>query len=448
MASSRSAALADRLRARVESLRAESTSLLAELVAIDSTSPSFAGVERSAVLGGERRCNELLASAFADAGCETLWVAPDPDRPNLVCRRAGAGGGRSLVLNGHVDTVAADPARWPGGDPWRPVLEHGILHGLGACDMKAGLAAIWTAVRAVHDEGLELAGDLLVHSVVGEETMEHELGTTACLEAGYGADAAVVAEPTSMRRPLVVTGTSGGYWSLRIEIEGLTTHCANRPELVRTGGGGDAVGVSALEKAVALVQALLELEQRWGTTKRHPACVPGAFTIMPGRLHADSLAEGPAPVYVPDRATIEYSIVYPPGETSSQPVDEISSFVADVASLDPWLREHPPRLEWLVNWPAMDTPWEEPIVQTLVEARAAALGDEQPPPSPAEPVSFAPQDAVWYSRAGISAVCFGPGTLRVAHAPGEHVPVDEVVLAAAALAICAARWCGVRETAA
>ena len=259
-----------RVRDAVTARRAEAIALLAELVAIDSTNPVFLAADGAGLPVGERRCNEVLADRLAAAGCETTWVAPDPERPNLVGRRRGVGGGRSLVLNGHVDTVAAERSAWT-TDPWRPTERDGALFGLGAADTKAGVTAIWTALRALEDADVALAGDVVVHFVVGEEAMEHELGTTACIRAGHGGDAAIVAEPTSLARPLLVTGTSGGYWSLRIEIEGRTTHCANRPHLVRAGGGGDAVGVSALEKAVRLVVALQELEQRWGFTKRHPS---------------------------------------------------------------------------------------------------------------------------------------------------------------------------------
>jgi acetylornithine deacetylase/succinyl-diaminopimelate desuccinylase-like protein len=434
--------LAERLATRVDVLRPALTDLLCELVAIDSTNPSFAGVDREAVRGGETRCNEVLRERLVRAGLETTWVAPDDERRNLVGVRRGSGGGRSLVLNGHVDTVAADAAAWTGGDPWRPVVADGVLHGLGSCDTKAGLVAIWAALQALHEEGIDLRGDVVVHSVVGEETMQHELGTTACLRAGSRGDAAIVCEPTSGRRRLAVTGTSGGYWSLRISIEGRTTHCANRPEVVRAGGGGDEVGVNALEKGIHVVRALQQLEREWGITKRHPFCAPGAFTIMPGRFHADSPVEGPAPVYFPDRATIEYSIVYPPGEEPEQPCAEIEAFVLDACRLDTWLRTHPPQFEWLVNWPALDTPWDAPIVGALVAARAAVLGDRQPTPSPADPVGFAPQDAVWYARAGIPAVVFGPGDLRVAHAADEHVDLGEVGDAATVLALCAAQWCG------
>ena len=434
-------ALEERLCAAVAARRDDAIVLLSELVAIDSTNPVFLEEHGPAAGSGERRCNELLAARFGAAGCETVWVAPDPDRPNVVGRRPGSGQGRSLVLNGHVDTVAADASAWT-TDPWRPSVREGALYGLGAADMKSGLAAIWTALQALDDVGVALEGDLLVHSVVGEEAMEHELGTTACIRAGYGGDAAIVAEPTSLSRSLVVTGTSGGYWSLRIEVEGRTTHCANRPHLVRAGGGGDAIGVSALEKAVRLVNAFQELEQRWGFTKRHPSCAPGSFTIMPGRLHADSQAKGPAPVYVPDRATLDYSIVYPPHESAAEVMEEIEAYVRDVCRLDTWLADHPPTLTWGVNWPALDTPWDDPIVSTLVHARAVATGDVQPPPTPAEPIAFAPQDGAWFAREGIPAVCFGPGALRVAHSADEHVALDEVVQAATALTICAVRWCG------
>jgi acetylornithine deacetylase/succinyl-diaminopimelate desuccinylase-like protein len=167
---------------------------------------------------------------------------------------------------------------------------------------------------------------------------------------------------------------------------------------------------------------------------------------MPGRFHADSSVAGPAPVYFPDRATLEYSIVYPPGERPEEPCAEIEAFVLDACRLDTWLRTHPPRFDWLVNWPALDTSWEEPIVGALVDARAAVTSDRQPAPSPSDPIGFAPQDAVWYSRAGIPAVVFGPGDLRVAHAPDEHVDLGEVADAAAVLAACAAEWCGARRS--
>ena len=99
--------LRQRILERVDSLRDDGVALLEELVRIDSTNPSFAGVDRAAVIGGETRCNEVLRERYEQAGLETHWVAPDPERKNLVGVRSGSGGGRSLILNGHVDVVPA-----------------------------------------------------------------------------------------------------------------------------------------------------------------------------------------------------------------------------------------------------------------------------------------------------------------------------------------------------
>jgi acetylornithine deacetylase/succinyl-diaminopimelate desuccinylase-like protein len=436
-------ALAGGIVERVDALRSDAIELLAELVAIDSTNPSFPGADRTRVLGGETRCNEVLWQRYEQAGLELSWIARDPERKNLVGLRRGEGGGPSLVLNGHVDTVApADPERWLAGSPWCPEIRDGWLYGLGAADMKAGVVAIWAAIQALQDADLRLQGDVLVHSVVGEETMEHELGTSACLAAGAGVDAAIVAEPTSLETPMMVTGIAGGYWSLRITVEGKSTHCANRSRSIRPGGLGDAVGVNALEKAVKIVQVLQELETQWGLTKSHGSCAPGAFTIMPGRLHADAAFEGPAPVYFPDRAVIEYSIVYPPDEPAEQPIREIEAYVLTACSLDPWLRDHPPTFEWLINWPPLDTSWDEPIVGALVRARETVLGERQPRPSPRHPIDFVQQDGTWYQRAGIPAVCLGPGAIAVAHGRDERVRLDEVTAAAKCFALCALDWCG------
>ncbi len=154
--------LAARVRAAVDAAFDDAVELLEALVAIDSTNPSFPGIDASAAAGGEARCVALLEERYAALGLTTEQVAPDPARPNLVATLAGAGDGRALILNGHVDTVP--PVRretWTMADPWRPERRGGELLGLGATDMKGGLAAGWLAVRALRDAGVTLAGDLL-----------------------------------------------------------------------------------------------------------------------------------------------------------------------------------------------------------------------------------------------------------------------------------------------
>jgi acetylornithine deacetylase len=431
--------LLERIDARVD----DAVELARELVAIDSTNPSFAGVERDAVLGGETRCNEVLRERYEAAGLETHWVAPDPERRNLVGVRPGAGGGRSLLLNGHVDTVPpVDPSAWTNGSPWNPEVRDGRLLGLGSTDMKGSGAAMWLVAQALEDEGVTLAGDLQLHSVVGEEMMEHHLGTTACVEAGFRADAAVVTEPTSFPAPLTVSPVAPGNWYLRITIEGKSTHCGNRALAIRPGGPGDAIGVNALEKAVKVVVALQELEAQWGLTKTHPYFWPGFFSLLPGVLYSDPGL--PIPFYFANRAEIQYSIWYPPQEAADEVAREIERYVLGVAALDPWLHEHPPRFEWLNNWPPMETAWEHPLVQAMAGAHELATGTPVPPPSPQHPVNFgAASDGSFLEAAGIPSVVFGPGDLKLAHCRDESIAVDEIPAAARSLAACVLEWCGV-----
>ena len=179
---------------------------------MNSVNPEFAGVRREDVIGGETRVNEILRERYEQAGLETHWVAPDPERQNLVgVRRGRSSGGRSLALNGHVDTVPpVDPDGWVNGSPWNPEIRDERLFGIGSTDMKGSDTAMWLVAQALADAGVELDGDLLLHSVVGEETMQHELGTSAVLEAGFAADAAIVTEPTSIPTPADRVAGRGG----------------------------------------------------------------------------------------------------------------------------------------------------------------------------------------------------------------------------------------------
>lgn len=433
--------LAARVRAAVEARREEAFGLLEQLVAIDSTNPDFPGIERAGVIGGEAQCAELLAERFGALGLDCELVAPDPQRPNLVARLRGSGGGRSLILNGHMDTVApVRPETWA-GDPHLPARDGDLLRGLGATDMKSGLAAAWLAVAALRDAGAALAGDLQVHCVVGEEQMQHELGTSACLRAGHTADAAIVLEPASTPKPLTPSTTSAGNWVFRVTVTGRATHAGNRAAAVRPGGAGGAIGANAVEKGVLIVQALQQLEAEWGQTRAHPAFTPGFFTINPGAFHAD--AGAPSPAYLADRAEIDVLAWYPPDEDPEAVKAELAGRVHAAAQLDPWLREHPPQIAWLGNWPAAATPWEAPVAQAVRAAHEQVTGDAVADPGPANPCGFpAVTDASFLEAAGIPAVVYGPGDLRVAHAADEHVSLEEVATAAAVVALTALAWCG------
>ncbi len=145
----------DRVLACVEARREDAVELLQELVRVNSVNPEFAGVRREDVIGGETRANEILRERYEQAGLETHWVAPDPERRNLVGIRKGRnGGGRSLALNGHVDTVPpVDPDNWVNGSPWNPEIRDERLYGIGSTDMKGSDAAMWLVAQALDRRG-------------------------------------------------------------------------------------------------------------------------------------------------------------------------------------------------------------------------------------------------------------------------------------------------------
>ena len=447
-----------RVRAAVDAAFDDAVELLEALVAIDSTNPSFPGIDATAAAGGEARCVALLEERYAALGLSTERVAPDPQRPNLVATLAGAGDGRALILNGHVDTVP--PVRretWTMADPWTPERRGGELLGLGSTDMKGGLAAGWLAVRALRDAGVGLAGDLCVQCVVGEEQQQHEIGTSAATAAalrtlgieadatGAGLDAdrigAIVLEPSSTPEPLSLSPLSAGNHVFRVTIDGRATHAGNRGEAVRAGGAGSAVGVNAVEKALLIVRALQELEQEWGQTRSHPAFAPGFFAINPGALHAD--AGAPSPAYLADRAELDVLAWYPPDEPADVARVALERQVRAAAELDPWLREHRPRIDWLGNWPAASTAWEAPVVQALAQAREQVTGAPTPAPGPDHRSGFAAvTDASFLEAAGIPAVVFGPGDLRRAHSADEGIELEQLRTCAAAVALAAIDFCG------
>lgn len=425
----------------IEALWPKALDLLKRMVATNSVNPLFPGIARDSVIGGETKVTGMLGDFLASSGLDVHSVAPDPERVNRVAVLKGAGGGRSLLINGHVDTVAAfKPESWATGSPWNPEVRDGRLYGLGSTDMKSGLVSAALATAALVAAGVRLKGELQIHAVVGEETMSHQLGTTAVLEAGYVAEGGIVVEPTSQPVPLTVSPVGAGNFNLHIDVQGYASHGGNRGASIRAGGPGMAAGVNAVEKAILVVQALQQLEQEWGTSKVHPAFPAGFFTLCPAVLHGD--AGVPSVGYLADRASIGYLVWYPPGNSAEQIRNEIEAQVRRAAGMDPWLREHPPVLHWDSNWPVADTDAAHPLVRSLVAERAAVLGAM--PEGVADTAGFnACCDSAFIEQKGIACVTFGPGDLRYAHSMDEFVNLSEVVDAARILARSAARWCGV-----
>ncbi|RZL84121.1 MAG: ArgE/DapE family deacylase [Rhodococcus sp. (in: high G+C Gram-positive bacteria)] len=427
----------------VDALRDDMVAVLSDVIAIPSVNPKYPGQVYDTVVGAEGRVSELLAEIYQDAGADVERWAVEPGRTNAVGTIPGSGGGgRSLILNGHVDVVPPGNAdRWESGMPFSGRIDDDRIWGRGASDMKAGLVAQAFAVKALARAGVRLQGDLIVQAVVGEEVMDHECGVSSTLEHGYRADAAVVAEPSGPTQLGVIPVTPGLLW-FSVTVGGKTTHSSMRGQTIRAGGGGSDVGVNAIDKGFLVFQAIQRLEEEWAFTKTHPLFAPGHFSIHPGVVTG-----GPFDVQVPfflsEYMTIEYCVWYPPQDDPENVKREIEEQIDAIARTDGWLREHPPTVEWKLNWPANDPGEAANDITAAVSAAHVAAAGGTPYAGPAKVAGFcAVEDCSFLTRAGIPAISYGPGDLRMSHADDEYCLLDEVHTAAKTYAALAIGWCG------
>ena len=399
---------------------------LAELVRV----PSVTGTDAEAEL------QHTLARWFEEAGLEVdLWsldledLRADPDFPGTEAPRleghglvgtASGQGEPALVLQGHVDVVpVGDVTNWPGGEPFSAGIRNGVLHGRGACDMKAGVAVNLAVARALHRSGVRAERRLALHSVVSEE--DGGLGAFATLRRGHRGEVAVITEPTSGR---LVTANAGAL-TFRIEVAGRAAHGSTRHE-----------GVSAMEAFWPVHLALRDLEAR-RNTERHPLFGdnPLPYGISVGTVRAGDWASS-----VPDLLVAEGRMGVRLGEEPGLARAALEDAVAAAAAADPWLRDHEPRVAWPGGQFASGRlPEGHPLVEEVAGAVEVVTGRR-----PAEAAAPYGSDLRLYTGVGgIPTLHYGPGDVRLAHAPRESVPIAEVVEVARSLALVAARRLGV-----
>jgi acetylornithine deacetylase len=426
--------------AAIDAARDDIVHTLQELIRVPSINPNyphFEGVPTGKGTG-ETAAQAVLRPVYEAAGCEIDEWDGAAGRANLVGTRSGTGGGRSLIFNGHVDTVApGDPAKWMSGDPFDGRVEDGRVVGLGASDMKSGLVAQAWAARALASAGIRLKGDLIVESVVGEENMEHRAGTTATIERGHRADAAIVSEPSSVTGPPALAPVSGGGTVFTLKIDGLTAHSCARGNHIWPGGTGERHAVNAIEKAFVITSALKTLEDEWGRTRSHPLFPPGFFTIGPdtfvGTLHGQTFSWA-----VANEVALEYLVMYEPPRAQADVRAEIEAYLERVYDGDTWLRDHRPQIAWPHTWLPYSTPLDSPIVAAMQQAHQDVAG------GPVELAGFsAVDDCTFFEAAGIPSVSYGPGSILTCHCFDESVPIDDVIRAAKVYAAAAISWCGV-----
>jgi len=357
----------------------EVTRLLAELVAIDSINPDL--VPGGA---GEGAIAAHVAAWLEAHGLEVELSLAAPGRPNVVARAPGRGGGRSLLLLAHSDTVGvAGMVR-----PHEPRIEAGRLYGRGAFDMKAGLAAAMCA--AVRLAGTGLRGDVLVAAVADEEFAS--IGVQA-LTGAIEVDGCIVTEPTGLE---LCVAHRGFAW-LEVETAGRAAH-GSRPDL----------GIDAIARMGPVLVELAVLGDRLRAGAGHSL-------LGTGSLHASLIEGGQELSSYPDRCLLQLERRSVPGEDEALIEAQVREAVARSAGAD---AEPSAAVRTTLVRDPFEVDESEPVVQCLARAATATLG------APPRVVGHAAwMDAAFLAAAGIPTVVFGPA------GGGAHATVEWADLA-------------------
>src|SRR5215208_1594596 len=397
-------------------------------------------VEVPTVLGDEEAGQVVMEEAFEDCGLEPRGVRLDAEalrsaegaspftwdvdgKRNVVADwLAGGSGGRSLILNGHIDVVPPAAEELWTHPPFRAVRDGDWIYGRGAGDMKAGLAAMAGAVRALVQAGYAPVAPVQLQSVVEEECTGH--GALQCLLDGARADACVICEP----HPDHLTVAQVGVLWFHVDIAGIPAHAARASRL----------GFNAIDAAHGVLAALRELEARLNADPPPPF---DAFE-HPINLNPGVIAGGDWPSTVAATCTLSCRIGSYPGQDPRDLREQVEAAVAEAARADPRLARSPPRVRYdgfACEGAVVDH--AEPVVTVLGDAYAR-LHEERP----ALQATTATTDARHFVRAGIPAVCFGPRGERI-HGIDERVSLRSVTESAQVLGLFIRDWCGLAPAA-
>ncbi len=418
------------------------TRTLSDLIAF----PSIVPVDPTKAGPAERECQTYLQDRLKELGFKTdLW---DPDGPALYAKHegrpgahkgrtfegrpilagtlAGKGGGRSLMLTGHIDVVPPGPASHWRTDPFQATVADGRIAGRGAVDMKGGVASMLMAAALVREQGFSLAGDLVFTTVVDEEI--GGMGALAMVDRGYRADAGILPEATALAISPVCHGIVWG----RILIDGIGGHAELLPKSWDDSGPVDAVWLMR-----QVMDGIDILNRRWANDpkKRHP------LMDLPNQVLVTQVKAGEHPSSFAGAAEIVIDAQYLPSEKDEVGLGgavkrEIEAHLAEVCRADPYLRRHPARIEWILDADCAEVPLEHPFIGAMEDAVRAS----------GKPPRYWGLGA--HSDMGLPCglgatptINFGPGDPSQAHQPNESVPIADLVAATKIMALAIRRWC-------
>jgi len=427
------ASLAGKLGFYVDEHRDRLVEIIRDLVRIPS--------ENTPPLGSEEACQHFVADFLRQQGLAPTLYALDvvpglrahplygagrnyDRRPNVGARRKGRGGGRSLVLSGHIDTVPRGSQPWT-HDPFGGEVDGDRLYGRGSNDMKGGVGTNLFVVEALRALGLNLRGDLVFETIVDEE-FGGVNGTLAGRLMGFNADAAIISEPSFLR---ICPAQRGGR-TVHIKLSAAGG--------VLTEGKFPAGVIDQLRHLLVKVKEFAEHrrakavvhELYAGAADPVPVSITKVFTSPWGTKE---------PITVPETCQVEMFWQLMPGEDRDEVDREFHAWFDAALACAPGLFPSRPQVEFPIRWlPGSSILKTEPLVRDLAACATEVLGKE-----PLIQGIEGPCDMyVFHQGFGIPAVLWGARGGNT-HAADEYLEIDSVVQAAKVLLTFVCEWCGV-----
>ena len=399
---------------------------------------------------GEEALQEAIADHFGRLGCQVETIAsapnrfvlptdfappadaPEPERLSVVATQPGAGDGRSLLVFAHPEGEPVTGTEAWRHDPFAGVIEGDRMYGWAIADDLSGVVAMICAQDAIRSAGLSLPGKVVYASTVSKRRAQ---GIYAVLERGYHADAAMYIHPAESGQGLSdIKLRASGMLRFRITLRG---------QLPDTGEPTHTpfshLSVNPIDKAWLVYRAVAELDEERAGRIHHPAYAEiGRST----NLHITHIEAGDAnrPSRVAPFAVMSGSLTFPPNEDLTAVQRELEAAVRRVSESDPWLRQHPARLEWLQGISGVEVSEASPIYQTV----AAAIHDVAGIRPEVQSLHAASEIRTPILYSGIPTLGFGPlsGGNTQSGGAGEWVSVEDFMNAVKVIARVIVAWCG------
>jgi acetylornithine deacetylase len=422
---------------RIDETREDQIGVLQELVRISEQ--------------GEEAIQQRVADTLKEHGLDVEVIRYDPlalstrrefadqstvepiEHVTVVGKLPGTAGERSLLLFAQGDTMPVNGTESWQRSPFDGKIENGRLYGWGVSDDLSGLAAMTTAVETILAAGLKPRGDLIIASTPSKLRAR---GIIAALEQGYEADGVLYVHPAETGAGLnEIKEATSGLLSFRITVPG------RLPDTSEPGHTAfHHIAVDPIDKAWLIYQALKALDERRGQAVHHPALDEAIGRST--NLHIAYIHCGQANklIRVSPECILAGSLSMPPGEVVADVQAQVTQAIEDAANSDDWLKEHPPRIEWLVGIPGAEVPIDHPLYQATSQAITDVTG-RVPRPNPLHTTSDIRNPMLFGNMPTLG---LGPkgGDLTQNGSHDEWVDVEEYIQTIKVLGAVILDWCG------